>query len=515
MVYSGDLLPEEFNMARYCLAPEPHRPADKIALVVISDRRGLEAAETWSYGAIEDAVLRVAAGLKSLGLEHGDRILIRLDNTSVHALLFFGALAGGFVPLPASSTLSPREITFFLENCGAKAIARSNALTIGDIPLGVRVLDEHDVASLLSHGERADYAATCADDPAFLIYTSGTSADPKGVLHAHRSAWGRRPMYQGWYGISGRDRMLHAGAFNWTFTLGTGLTDPWANGATALIYNGEQDIDVWPRIIAQHKITLFAAVPGLYRQILKYCNFEKNEMASLRHGLIAGERLPYGLREEWHQRTGTQLFEAIGMSELSTYISSSPTVPAKPGAIGKPQDGRMVAILPVEEGQTPLPAGEIGIIAVHRSDPGLMLGYWERPDEDARMLRGDWFLTGDLGSMDKDGYIAHHGRSDDLMNAQGYRVSPDEIERELSAHPDIADIAAVEIQVRLDVSLIGAFIVLNAGAVRNPASIQNFAQERLAAYKVPREYIFLDALPRTPNGKIKRSELAAHFRGAG
>ncbi len=125
---------------------------------------------------------------------------------------------------------------------------------------------------MMRHGERATYAPTAADDPAFLIYTSGTTAEPKGVLHAQRSALGRRPMYQGWYGLRPDDRVLHAGAFNWTFTLGTGLTDPWANGATAIIYTGERDPALWPRLIASTEATLFAAVPGVYRQILKYAN---------------------------------------------------------------------------------------------------------------------------------------------------------------------------------------------------------------------------------------------------
>ncbi len=151
----------------------------------------------------------------------------------------------------------------------------------------------------------ADYADTRADDPAFLIYTSGTTASPKGVLHAQRSAFGRRPMYQGWYGIGPGDRMLHAGAFNWTFTLGTGLTDPWANGATAIIYTGEKDPSLWPRLIAETGATLFAAVPGVYRQMLKYAKPAAADFGALRHGLMAGESPPPGLFEDWDARTGT------------------------------------------------------------------------------------------------------------------------------------------------------------------------------------------------------------------
>jgi len=515
MAYGAELPPQMFNMTRYCLAPQTQRPADKIALVVISDPTDLEPAETWTYGALEDCALRIAAGLETLGLERGDRLVIRLDNTSDYALLFFGAIAGGFVPLPASAALSAREVSFFVANCGAKAIARNETLPVGELPADVLVLDENQVAALKTGPVRADYADTAANDPAFLVYTSGTSTQPKGVLHAHRSAWGRRPMYQGWYGIGPDDRMLHAGAFNWTFTLGVGLTDPWANGATTVIYNGPRDVGVWPRIIEKHHITLFAAVPGVYRQILKYCDFETGAMATLRHGLIAGERLPAGLAEDWSARTRTPFYEALGMSEISTYISSSPTVPPRAGAIGKAQEGRDIAILPLEAGQGALPADEVGLIAIHRSDPGLMLGYWDRADEEAQVFRGDWFLTGDLGSRDADGYISHHGRADDLMNALGYRVSPNEIEQVLSAHPDIAEIAAAEIQVRPDLNVIGAFVVAREGASPSPDSVRSFAEQRLASYKVPREYVFIDALPRNPNGKVLRSQLSQFYRAPG
>jgi acyl-coenzyme A synthetase/AMP-(fatty) acid ligase len=512
MAYSAELPPKSFNMTRYCLAPQAHRPADKVALIVISDPAELEPAEVWTYGALEDCALRIAAGLADLGLERGERIVIRLDNTSDYALLFFGAIAGGFVPLPASAALSAREISFFIENCDAKAIARNNSLPVGEIPPNVHVLDEDQIGDLKSNSARAPYAETAADDPAFLVYTSGTTANPKGVLHAHRSAWGRRPMYQGWYGIGPQDRMLHAGAFNWTFTLGVGLTDPWANGATTVIYNGPRDAGVWPRIIEKHDISIFAAVPGLYRQMLKYSDFEPGAMTPLRHGLIAGERLPAGLREDWQARTSKPLYEAIGMSEISTYISSSPSVPPRAGAIGKAQEGRDVAILPLESGLDPLPADDIGLIAIHRSDPGLMMGYWQRPDEEALVYRDDWFITGDLGARDADGYISHHGRADDLMNALGYRVSPNEIEQVLSDHPDILEIAAAEIEVRPDLNVIGAFMVVRDGASPSLDSVRSFAEERLAGYKVPREYVFLDALPRNPNGKVLRSQLHQFYR---
>jgi acyl-coenzyme A synthetase/AMP-(fatty) acid ligase len=362
---------------------------------------------------------------------------------------------------------------------------------------------------MMREGPRIDYAATHAETPAFLIYTSGTTANPKGVLHAQRAALGRRPMYQGWYGISADDRVMHAGAFNWTFTLGVGLTDPWANGATALIYTGEKDAALWPRLIRATEATLFAGVPSLFRQIVKYADLTPTAMPTLRHALMAGEAPPPGLFEDWADRTGKQLHEALGMSELSTYISTGPNVPRKPGTVGKPQAGRRVAILPVNGPGIPLPPNSEGLIAVHVSDPGLMLGYWNRPDEQAEVSRGDWFAGGDLGVMDADGYIAHLGRNNDVMKALGYRVSPMEVEAVLATHPNVAEVACAEVAVRADVHVVGAFVVLKPDAKPDSAELLAFAAERLAGYKCPREIRFLPALPRTPNGKVKRSALVS------
>lgn len=510
--FRGERPPTHFNMARYCLETGATRPQDKCGLVVIKNRDDPADTESWTFGELEDAALRIAAGLLADGHEKGDRVVIRLDNTSDYALLFFGAIAAGLVPLPASSVLSGKDVSFFLRDCGAKSIALDESLPVGDVPNSARVYTPDGIAAMRMGADRVAFADTRADDPAFLVYTSGTTARPKGVLQAQRSVWGRRPMYKGWYGIGPDDRVLHAGAFNWTYTLGTGLSDPWANGATALVYTGEKDASIWLDLMTAHEATIFAAVPTVFRQILKYCDVENGFPPTLRHGLTAGETLPEDVAREWRDRTGTVLYEALGMSEMSTYISSSPSVPPRNGAIGKPQEGREVAILPADGGADPLPAGEEGLIAVHRTDPGLMLGYWNRPDEEADMFRGDWFCGGDLGVMDEDGYITHLGRNDDLMNAFGYRVSPLEIEQVLGEHPDVSETAVAEVRVRENVSVIAAFIVLNEGAPQDETALRMLAEERLAGYKVPREFVFMDALPHTPNGKVRRSELRRAYR---
>ena len=499
---------EPFNMAQYAVGAAAERSPSKTALLVYDTQTPARPSETWSFAELEDAILRLAAGLGERGLKRGDRVAIRLGNSSQSALLFFAAIAGGFVALPLSDQLTAPELKTLLDDSGASAIATFEPLAEG-IASGAMVLTPTDIASLMRTPKRADYASVSANDPAFLIYTSGTTAKPKGVLHAHRSALGRRPMYQGWYGIDASDRMLHAGAFNWTFTLGVGLTDPWANGATAIVCTGEKSPELWPGLIAATGATLFAAVPGVYRQILKYARPTPGALGNLRHGLMAGETPPPGLVEDWSAATGLPLYEALGMSEISTYISTGPDVPYRPGTVGKPQAGRRIAILSTDDQAEPLPAGSEGLIAVHRSDPGLMLGYWNRQEEETEVFRGDWFTGGDLGSCDADGYITHLGRVNELMNAGGYRVSPLEIEAALASCPGIAEVACTEIRVRSGVSIIGAFVVPNDATKKDADSIKAFAAGRLAAYKVPREIVFIDKLPRTANGKIQRKALVA------
>jgi acyl-coenzyme A synthetase/AMP-(fatty) acid ligase len=199
------------------------------------------------------------------------------------------------------------------------------------------------------------------------------------------------------------------------------------------------------------------------------------------------------------------------MSEISTYVSTCPGMARKDGSPGRAQPGRRVAVLPVESGTDPLPSGEEGLLAVHRSDPGLMLGYWNRSDEEAEVYRGEWFLGGDLAIIDADGYIFHQGRANDVMKALGYRVSPLEVETAIAQHPNVAEVACAEISPREGVTVIGAFLVAKPGHTVDAGSVLAFAKERLAQYKCPREIMVVDALPRTPNGKVKRSELGRMF----
>lgn len=491
------------NLARYCLtnaAPEP----DKVALEVVGP--GGVCRETWTFGELCQRILAVGAGLQNTGLQRGDRVLLRIGHSSNFPLLYFGAIAGGMVPVPTSSLLTASETHTILADCGAAAVVHDGHTVLPE-SAGTRFFGPKDILALKETAPEG-FAETAPDDPAFLIYTSGTSGTPKGVLHAQRAAAARQPMYQGWYGITASDRLLHAGAFNWSYTLGAGLMDPWANGATCIVYDGPRDPEVWPQLLETSGATLFAAVPSLYRRILKYADVSQNSFPDLRHGLTAGEALSEVLYTDWTARTGRDLFEALGMSEISTYVSSGPGVPVKPGSPGKPQPGRKITILDEQsDAVRPAPPETPGLLAVHRNEPGLMLGYWNRPEETEAAFKGNWFITGDRARADVDGYYWYEGRADDLMNAFGYRVAPEEIERVLSRFPGVAEVAVTALRNTVGIDLITAFVVPQGRSVLDQAALADFAGEHLAEYKRPKQYRVVEDLPRTPSGKILRKAL--------
>jgi acyl-coenzyme A synthetase/AMP-(fatty) acid ligase len=482
-------------MAAHVLA-KADRLGDKTALRII----GPDGSESWSYRALESAVRGTATGLLALGLAPGDIVLMRLGNTVDFPLAYLGALAAGLVPVPTAAALTEPEVAAIIDTLSPKAILNDPAVAC---PKGAGVVD---VATLRAMRDLppADWHMGDPERLGYIIYTSGTSGKPSAVMHAHRAIWARQMMFDGWYDLLVSDRVMHAGAFNWTYTLGTGLMDPWTMGATALIpAAGTAPADL-PDMMRQEHASIFAAAPGVYRQILKHNS--TIDIRSLRHGLSAGEKLPEALRRAWQSASGIPIFEAYGMSECSTFLSGSPAQPAPDGSLGYPQPGRRIALIGPDG---PVPYGTEGTIAVYKTDPGLMLGYFGAPDQTAEKFQDGWFMTGDQGVMGSDGQITYLGRNDDMMNAGGFRVSPIEVEQKLAQYPGITAIGATEVTVRADVTVIAAFYT--ADDPLDEAALALYAQENLARYKQPRLYVHLPELPMGANGKLLRRALRAGY----
>ncbi len=473
--------PTPFNLAAHVLSTADLHP-EKVALIE-------PGGEKWRYGALKSAVLGTAGGLLAKGLVPGDRVLLRLGNSVDFPIAFLGALAADLVAVPTSAQLTCEEVTAISRDLAPGLVLQDDAVPAPRIPAPPVCLDE---LRKMRDTPPASFRMGRPERPGYIIFTSGSTSHPRGVVHAHRAIWARGMMISGWEGLSETDRLLHAGAFNWTYTLGTGLLDPWSVGATALIPGDLHDPAELGPCIAEMKATIFAAVPGVYRKLLRE---GLPELPDLRHGLSAGEKLPDALRSAWRAHTGTDIHEAYGQSECSTFVSGSPATPAPAGRLGRPQPGRQVAILG-DEG--PLGPGIPGELAISSDDPGLMLGYLDGPDENAR---GAWRATGDLAVADADGWITYLGRGDDVMTAGGYRVSPLEVEAVATEVGGVEESAAFEREVRPGLRVI---VLAYRGAPDREAAILARCAERLARYKHPRVIERHGDLPKNSNGKLQR-----------
>lgn len=483
-------VPPAFNLAGHVLARAAS--LDKPALVLLLPERD----EILTFPDLLRLTQGCATALLALGLTAGDRILLRLGNTLAFPILYLGAIWAGLVPVPTSAALTRSEITRLAALVAPSLVVAEPGIPLPDHPAPLLTPD----LALWSLLPPAPIHNADPEREAYVIFTSGTSGNPMAVSHAHRAILARKAMHQHWEGLTATDRLLHAGALNWTYTLGTGLLDPWTCGATALIPAAGTPPSALPALMARSKATILAAAPGVFRQVLRA---DIPSLPHLRHGLSAGEALPQALRDQWRSRTGTDLHEALGMSEVSTYLSGSPTRPAPKGTAGYAQPGRHIAILD-DQGQ-PVPRGEPGELAVSTADPGLMRGYIGHPPP-----QGRWFRTGDAATMAPDGAVTHLGRKDDLLNAGGFRVSPAEIEAAFHDLPGLTACAATQVEPTTGTTILALFF--EASCAIDGTLLRQCAEKTLARWKQPRHYQRLDALPRTGTGKLIRKALAAQYR---
>jgi acyl-coenzyme A synthetase/AMP-(fatty) acid ligase len=528
-------IPERFNIGVACTDAHLGGPAAERAAVVVDDDHA--GTRSVTYRELADRTSRFAAVLRGLGVAAGDRVLIRLPNCLEYSTAFLGTMKGGAIPVPTSTLLTADEVEYLARDSGAVALvtdagtwhamavalerqpALRDVLLVGGAgSLRGERLPLHDFDARLAAATPTEAPhPTRADDPAYLVYTSGTTGYPKGVLHAHRALLGRQPSSEYWFDFDpGGDRVLHAGKYNWTYVLGTGLMDPLYRGHTAIVCEGAMDAAAWTRRIARHGATIFIAVPTIYRQILEKTTIVGRDVPTLRHCMSAGEQLPAEVLAAWRTRFGLDVYEGLGMTECSYYLCETRHRPIRPGSAGFAQPGHDVTLRDPGTWRE-VPTDTEGMICIPRRDPGLMLGYWNQPEETARCFHGEWFLTGDYARRDADGYLWFLGRKDDLINTFGYRVSPFEVERVLKMHPDVEEVAVVGEEVGPGKVVVAAYVIARAGATFTTDAVLAFAREHLASYKAPRIVYLVDDFPRTRNGKVLRRGLApalARSRGS-
>lgn len=507
-------VPEFLNIGVACSDAHLGTAVEKLTAMIVED----DALGTSSitYGELARRTSRFAQLLRDLGVCAGDRVLVRLPNSIDYPTAFLGTMKRGAIAVPTSTLLTPEEVRYLVEDSGAAAIVidapaweamRATLQDAGELRhviIAGRALDD----ALAKVDAASPAEKTRATDPAYLVYTSGTTGYPKGVLHAHRSLIGRSPASTHWFDFdpAAVDRIMHSGKFNWTYVLGSALMDPLYRGKTVIAHEGRNDAATWPRLIAKHGATIFIGVPTVYRQILQKTPFAKKDVPTLRHCMSAGEHLSDEVFAQWKERFGLDIYEAVGMSEFSYYLSQNKRRPIRPGSAGFPQPGHDVKLLDPET-LAEVPQGDEGMIAIPDSDPGLFIEYWKQPEETARVKRGGWFLTGDYGRIDDDGYLWFLGRKDDIIKSFGYRVSPYEVERVMKGHPAVADCACVAENAGTDKTLVVAYVIPQPDASVSADELLAFGQSHLAAYKAPKIVYLAREFPRTRNAKILRREI--------
>jgi acyl-coenzyme A synthetase/AMP-(fatty) acid ligase len=461
--------------------------------------------------------------LRGLNFKKGDRILLRLPDVPEFQICFIGSVKIGAVPIPSSTMFRGKEVSYRINDSKAKAVVTTSHYVneVNEIRKScsslkyVIIIDsvqENDVSykELMNKAStKLELEKTKSTDISFFCYTSGTTGNPKGAVHLHRWVPGNDPSLLYWqYGKPG-DIIGHTGNLSWIYPLGNGFLYPWRWGITTMIYDGIFSAKKWFSLIEKHKITNLASVPTCYRLFLKIKDAEKHyDLSSLQHCISAGEPLNPEVVNEWNKRFGLQIHDGIGMTEIMVYLSNMKNMTIKPGSCGKPQPGKQCNI--VDEHGNILPQNLPGILAINKNDPGLFKEYWNKPQETSKSFQKDWFLTGDVLYKDEEGYFWFSGRDDDLIMASGYRISPFEVESTLISHPEVHEAAVVASPNQIRGVIVKAFIILNDSTKASDElkkDIQEYSKTISAPYKYPREIEFVDELPKTQSGKIKRKIL--------
>jgi benzoate-CoA ligase family protein len=461
--------------------------------------------------------------LRELGFKKGERFLIRLPNIPEFQVSFLGGVKIGAVPIPSSVMFRASEIAYRINDSGAKAIIttskyikevheiRNQCPTLDHIlVVDEQPSDELFYPELMKNASEAlELADTKSADMAFFCYTSGTTGDPKGAVHLHRWVPANDPSVLYWQNADETDIIAHTGNLSWIFPLGNGFLYPWRWGIPTCIYDGKFDPERWFELLEKYKITNLASVPTCYRMFITVKNTEKKyDLSSLNHCVSAGEPLNPEVIKKWRDMFGLEIYDGIGMTEIMVYLSNFKGMKVKPGSCGKPQPGHVCAI--VDHDGKPLPVGEPGVLAVKKTDPGLFKEYWNKPDKTTESFTKKWFLTGDVLYQDEDGYFWFTGRDDDLIMASGYRISPFEVESALISHPEVLEAAVVASPDEMRGVIVKAFVILkdkNKESDDLMKEIQEHTKKVAAPYKYPREIEFVEELPKTQSGKIKRKNL--------
>ncbi|MEZ5855845.1 MAG: acyl-CoA synthetase [Hyphomicrobiaceae bacterium] len=510
-------LPDTFNFGTDVVDAWA-RERDGLALVW-ENADGEQAA--FRYSDIARLSNRMASALAARGVGKGDRVVVMLPRIPEWQIAMIACLKIGAVAIPCIEMLTARDIAYRVENSGAVAII-CRAEQVGKIdamasPPAVRIaVGEADGwttwADAMAGGREDIIAAEVAiEDPAVMYYTSGSTGHPKGVLHAARALYVWRMQAYMWLDLTPDDRIWCTADTGWSKAGTSVIWGPWSAGACAFFYDGPYVPSERLRLLADHRISVFCASST---EILRLAAEPTGQydLRALRRTVSAGEAVNPVAAERWEQATGCKLSEAYGQTEALMMVLNYPSEPLRYGSMGRPQPGLDIDIVD-DEGRRQ-PAGVEGHIALLSPSPHLMLGYWQDPVRTQACFingpDGRWYLSGDRGRKDRDGYFWYEGRADDLINSAGYRIGPLEVENALLEHEAVLECAVVPSPDPERGEIVKAFVVLREGVAGSDAlatELQSHVKAITAPYKYPRAIEFIEEIPKTVTGKIRRRTL--------
>jgi len=477
-----------------------------------------------TFADIRDQSNHIANALTGLGLKSGDPILLMLPRVTLWQAAYIGALKAGLLVIPCTAMLREKDLVYRANHSGARAIIASpeSSELVADLRKDCPSIAQFLLTSSPRTGWTSLPAAmreassdftpvrTAASEPAICYYTSGTTKDPKAVLHSHAYTFSHR-----YTGLNWLD--LREGDIHWT-TSDTGwakaaygvLFGPWMNGVTTFMYNGRFEPKKELELLHRYKITTFCGPPTEYRMLIKE-DLSQYRFPALRHCTAAGEPLNPEVIEVWREHFKLTVHDGYGQTESIILVANLPGMEIKPGSMGLPFPGHDVCVVDLSLNEAKI--GDVGEIAVRVNPdrpPSLFLEYWKNPQETAASFRGDYYLTGDQAYRDADGYLWFVGRADDVIISAGYRIGPFEVESALLEHSAVMESAVVASPDPDRGSIVKAFIKLKAGVENSDAlalELQEHVKRVTAPYKYPRKIEFVDELPKTVSGKIRRVEL--------
>ncbi|HSK89958.1 MAG TPA: benzoate-CoA ligase family protein [Euzebyales bacterium] len=482
-----------------------------------------DAGDTVTFAEVHALTCRFAARLRDRGVRRGERVVLVMDDSPRFHAAFLGSIRAGAVPVPVNFLARASDFGYFMEDSYAvlavvdapfldKVGAEAEALGVPVLVGGAGDTDDGDtVDAWIADGpDHVDPVVTHRDDPAFWLYSSGSTGRPKGVVHLQHNVATTCERYAVQVlGLTEHDRGFSTTKLFHAYGLGNGLTFPLHTGATAVQLAGRPAPDRVLATIEAHRPTVLFSVPALYNAMLAHPDIDKRDLSSLRIGTSAAEALPADVWRRWHERTGTEILDGVGSTEmLHIYCSNRPGA-CRPGSSGTPVPGYELQLRD-PDGAGVTAAGEAeGELWV--SGDSALAHYWHQHDKTRRSLQGRWFFSGDRYRRDADGVYWYEGRADDMMKVKGLWVSPIEIENRLIEHDAVREAAVVGVPREGSTAII-AYVILGSGHTGDDAltaDLQDWCRDALLRYQYPHEISYVDDVPRTATGKVQRFRLRA------